>query len=115
MKIQIDKIAYEAPTRGDHLMKVPRQALYISQEDEYREPRDDDDLVDAFVNRSVRDGKILASSGIVCDACNEPIPYAYVWVLILGGHPWGVLCQACKDRHWADKPAYVMVQETVRR
>ncbi|MBW2673828.1 MAG: hypothetical protein JRD89_10510 [Deltaproteobacteria bacterium] len=113
MKVRIDHIAYDAPTKRDHLMKVPRQALYISQEDQYREPRDDAELVDAFLNRSVRDGKILASSGIVCDACSEPIPYAYVWVLVLGGYPWGVVCERCRQAHWADKPAYVLLVESL--
>jgi len=108
VKVIVDRLAYTPPTRRDHLIKVPRNVLYMSRHDEYRPPTNDDELVEALVNGTVVDGKILTYSGIVCDACSRPIPYPYVWIFVAGGVARGTRCEDCRTRYHNNKPAYVL-------
>lgn len=110
MKVRIDRITYEAPTRKDHLIKVPREALFRHIEDEYGRVEDDEERVELLVKAVAHRGLdlFLEYSGIVCDFCGDPIPYPYVWCLVCGGYTRGAICQKCKDRNWQDKPAYVI-------
>jgi len=48
---------------------------------------------------------------IVCDGCGRPIPYPYVWILVLGGSPWGTQCQECKDKYFSKLPAFIALTE----
>lgn len=98
VKVRIDRVVFDAPTRKDHLMKVPRKALFLSRNDEGR-----------YFDESEMVHKVR-HSGIVCDSCSDPIPYPYVWVLVLCNpmRACGTLCENCKSRYWSEKPAYVM-------
>jgi len=82
MRVRIERVEYEAPIRGDHLVKVPRECLFRSADD-------------------IREKGKLLISGIVCDACNSAILTPYVWVLVLCNpmRPWGVLCVNCIERY----------------
>jgi hypothetical protein len=107
--VTIGRFKYTPPTRGDHLMKVPRTDLPLSAQDEFRKPKDDEELVEALVKYGYTDGRIPVVSGIVCDACNAPILYPYVWVLVISNpwRVWGVLCEDCKAKYHKGKPAYI--------
>jgi len=78
VKVRFECVEYESPTRGDHFILVDRRYLFRSMDD-------------------IRvHGKIFIS-GIICDACNNPIKSDYVPVLILCRpmRPWGALCRDC--------------------
>jgi hypothetical protein len=88
-KVKIDRVLYHAPTRRNHVVRVPRKALFRSGED-------------------VRDANgHLVVSGIVCDACNTPIMEETVRVLILDLSPWGALCATCKEKYHRGLPEYL--------
>jgi len=111
MKVQIERFTYQAPTRKDHLIKIPRQFLYMSRFDEYKPAETEEELLKAaeqgFLSDDLEHGKILVVSGIVCDACNDPIMSPYVWILVIGGRPWGTQCENCRQRYHSKKPAYI--------
>ena len=109
-EVIIDRVKVKPPTRKDHLLKVPRQVLFMSQDDVWRKARDNNELIEHHLHRSadLERGLVLEHSGIVCDSCGEPIPQPYVWCLIIGGHCWGTLCQSCVDRYHSGKPRYVL-------
>lgn len=116
MTVTIDKIRLEPPTRKDHLLKVPRQALFISQLDEWRQAKDDEELIEYHLHRTANldTRKILTYSAIVCDSCNDPIPYPYIWCLIIGGsYSWGTLCEECKNKYHSKLPQYVLAPKGV--
>jgi len=96
MRVRIERIEYNTPDRRDHLVKVPRRALYVS------------DLDGPVIFDEAEAVHKVESSGIVCDGCGSPIPYPYVWVLVIGGWPSGVQCEKCRERYHKDKPAYVI-------
>jgi formylmethanofuran dehydrogenase subunit E len=87
-------VNYQVPNRGDHLLKVPRRLFPQSIHDEV----DGNDPVNP-----------VKHSEILCDACGEPITSEYVWTLILcrPWRCWGVVCEECRRKYHADKPAYI--------
>ena len=85
MKVRVNiggrRITYAIPKKSDHLLKLHRSLF----------PQE------------------LVGDPIVCDVCNAPIEYAYVWILILA-NPWtcwGTVCEECRQRYHAERPAYV--------
>jgi len=111
--VQIDNYKVEVPLRKDHLLKVPRQMLMMSREDEWRQAKDDNELIEYHLNRSadLDTGKILTHSGIICDSCNDPIPYPYIWLLIIEGDSWGTLCENCKNKYHSKLPQFVLTRK----
>jgi len=93
MKVRIGDVVIEVPTRKDHLLKVPREVLALHREDVYRKVKDEKEFLEAIHSRAFRIGEggpeVLECSGILCDACGNPLMTAYVWLLILGGTAWG--------------------------
>jgi len=107
----VDKLRYNPPTRKDHLLKVPREVLYASADDEYEYVADEEKRLSLMVEAKPRRGNdFLVYSGIVCDFCNQPIPYPYVWILICGGYSRGVICEDCRKRYHNDKPALIVTK-----
>lgn len=45
-------------------------------------------------------------SGPVCDSCNSNLPEDFVWLLVLGLHVWGALCDNCVAKYWSKLPKY---------
>ena len=86
MKVRIviggRRITYAIPKKSDHLLKVHRSLF----------PQE------------------WLGDPILCDVCGDPIPYAYVWILILARpwYAWGTLCEQCRQRYHSKRPAYVL-------
>jgi len=114
--VVIERVKYAPPTRKAHLVKVPRFGLFLSARDTYEPIEDEEERLKLLTEGRAHCGdRFLVSSGIVCDACGDPILTRYVWVLVLNFPwiPWGTLCQSCKERYHNDKPAYVLVHKHV--
>jgi len=115
-KVIIERIKFVPRTRKDHLVKVPRHALYLSAHDVYEPVESEREKLELLnEGRAHYSDRFLVASGIVCDVCGDPITTRYVWVLVLCNpwRPWGTLCGNCRERYHKDKPAYIAVHKHV--